>query len=94
MVRECVPLLIAALCPGCSLILDFSDNTQSLEKAIKTAGGFAMDCDDGMGHVALSRLGVGGKAVQFLKDHPYNTKPSPYAGGLPAGFPGFCKVVP
>jgi hypothetical protein len=31
--------------------------------------------------------------MQFLADHPYNTKPSPYAAALPAGYPSYCKVV-
>jgi hypothetical protein len=34
MVRECVPLLIAALCPGCSLILDFSDSARPADASI------------------------------------------------------------
>src|SRR3954469_5961995 len=34
MVRECVPLVIAALCPGCSLILDFSDSAAPHDAAI------------------------------------------------------------
>ena len=34
MVRECVPLFIAALCPGCSLILDFSDSAAPKDAAI------------------------------------------------------------
>jgi hypothetical protein len=80
-----------------SLGLDFHDNTIAMENEIKKAGGFAMDCDDGGDHIVgwlSDRAGVGGKAMQFLKDHPYNTRPSPYASGLPAGFPSYCKVVP
>jgi hypothetical protein len=38
-----------------------------------------------------TRAGVGGQAMKFLQDHPYNTKPSPYAGAVPAGFPRYCK---
>lgn len=79
-----------------SLGLDFHDNTISMENEIVKAGGFAMDCDDGGDHVVgwlSGRAGVGGKAMQFLKDHPYNTRPSPYANGIPAGFPSYCKVV-
>lgn len=76
-----------------ALILDFSEWTQNAEKEIKSAGGFAMDCDDGGGHVSSSRLGVGGKALQFLADHPYGARPSPYAGAIPAGFPRPCKVL-
>lgn len=34
MVRECVPLLVAALCPGCSLILDFSDSAAPADASI------------------------------------------------------------
>jgi hypothetical protein len=34
MVRECVPLLFAALCPGCSLILDFSDSAAPKDASI------------------------------------------------------------
>lgn len=34
MVRECVPLAIAALCPGCSLILDFSDGNRPADASI------------------------------------------------------------
>lgn len=78
------------------LVLDFSDETKALEQQIKSKGGLAIDCDDGGGHTDYilfgSRGGVGGKAMQFLQDHPYNTKPSPYASGLPSGFPSYCKV--
>lgn len=34
MVRECVPVLVAALCPGCSLILDFSDSAAPKDASI------------------------------------------------------------
>ena len=34
MVRECVPLALMALCPGCSLILDFSDSAAPKDAAI------------------------------------------------------------
>jgi len=34
MVRECVPVVIAALCPGCSLLLDFSDSAAPHDAAI------------------------------------------------------------
>ena len=29
---------------------------------------------------------------QFFDDHPFGTTPSPYAGGLPGGFPGYCSL--
>jgi hypothetical protein len=56
-----------------------------------------MDCDDGGSHTSFillgSRAGVGGKGMQFLQDHPYNTKPSPYASGIPSGFPRYCMAL-
>ncbi len=79
------------------LVLDFSDETKGLGMQMKSKGGFVMDCDDGGGHTDYilggSRGGVGGKAMQFLQDHPYNTKPSPYATAIPAGFPRYCKAL-
>ena len=77
-----------------SLILDFSDTTQSLETELKSAGGLAVDCDDGQAHYHPARLGVEGNAMQFLAAHPYGVKANPYAGGLPAGWPSYCRVVP
>lgn len=78
-----------------TLGLDFHDGTMALEAEVVRLGGFAMDCDDNMDHIAgwFTRAGVGGKAMQFLADHPYNTKPSPYATALPAGYPSYCKIV-
>jgi len=77
------------------LALDFSDGTKKLESAIVMAGGFAIDCDDGGSHLDFFtiRAGVGNQAWPFLKAHPYNTKPSPYAGALPSGFPRYCQIV-
>ena len=47
-------------------------------------------CDHGMGHTIPSD---GGPAVvQFFSDHPYKTRPSPYADGLPASFPSYCAL--
>jgi hypothetical protein len=78
-----------------ALGLDFHDGTIGLEGEIVKLGGFAMDCDDMGDHIGgwFTRAGVGGKAMQFLADHPYNTNPSPYAAQLPAGFPSYCKIA-
>jgi poly(3-hydroxybutyrate) depolymerase len=76
------------------LALDFYDGTNLLGDTVKKAGGYAMDCDDGGDHAIAwisTRAGVGGQAMKFLQDHPYNTKPSPYASAVPAGFPRYCK---
>ncbi|MGD8860639.1 MAG: hypothetical protein PVI30_11575 [Myxococcales bacterium] len=78
-----------------ALGLDFHDGTIAMENEIVNLGGFAIDCDDGGDHIVgwITRAGVGGQAMQFLADHPYNTKPSPYENGLPAGFPSYCEIV-
>lgn len=76
------------------LILDFHDGTLLAEDTVKKAGGFAIDCDDNGAHTDFFtiRAGVGGQAWKFFKDHPYNSKPDPYMGGLPAGYPKYCKI--
>jgi hypothetical protein len=78
-----------------ALVLDFHDGTIALENEIVRLGGFAIDCDDNMDHIGgwFTRAGVGGQAMKFLADHPYNTRPSPYASMLPAGFPTYCKIA-
>ncbi len=76
------------------LVLDFHDGTILVGDTVKMAGGFAIDCDDDGDHIAFVigiRAGVGGKAWQFLKDHPYNVRP--YGSTLPAGYPSYCKIV-
>jgi hypothetical protein len=73
------------------VILDFSDASHSLETAMTGKGGFALDCDHGGGHM------IPGADVaatwHFMKDHPYKSaKPDAYVGGIPAGFPSYCKI--
>ena len=53
-------------------------------------GNFAFICDHGGGHSIPS--GYGTSVAQFFFSHPFGTAPSPYAGGLPAGFPTDCTV--
>jgi hypothetical protein len=72
--------------------VDFFDTSNSWVAEIKTAGGFAIDCDDGGGHTDfLLRTKVAPQALQFFLDHPYGVDPKPYAT-LPAGFPSYCKI--
>ncbi len=86
-------VLFAHGAPGKDVvIIDFAQQSATMSKEIASLGGTAVDCDDGGGHVVLGRLGLGGSAMQFLRDHPYGTRP--YGSGLPAGFPQTCKIVP
>jgi hypothetical protein len=74
------------------VIIDFATASATLTTDIKAKGGFAMDCDHGGGHTIPANIGPA--AWQFMKDHPYRTKaPYPYAGGIPAALPTYCKVL-
>ena len=74
------------------VIVDFSQQSLYLDGLVATAGGFAVDCDHGGGHVgAPDNLKTAG--WQFLKDHPFGVSPEPYANGLPSTFPSYCKII-
>lgn len=77
--------------PGADVvILDFATASANLEMDLKSKGGFAIDCNHGGGHMIPTAAVA--SSWQFLKDHPYKTKPDPYAGGIPMGFPSYCKI--
>jgi hypothetical protein len=55
--------------------------------------GFGHDtllCDHGGGHTAPAPAFGADEIVRFFADHPLGTVESPYASGLPAGFPSYC----
>lgn len=53
-------------------------------------GGFALLCNHGRGHtVPMDAID---SIWQFFKAHPWNTSPSPYAKGIPAGIPEYCRI--
>ena len=74
------------------VVIDFAQTSNTLCRDIAAKGGFAVDCDHGGRHCGSSAA-VKAAQWEFLKAHPYGTKPSPYAGGLPATFPSFCKII-
>lgn len=73
------------------VIVTFSETSASLDMSAKQHGSFVVNCDHGGGHCAapqdLQRAGW-----QFMKDHPFGTTASPWASGLPAGTPDYCKI--
>lgn len=73
-----------------SLGIDFGSATPALGNEVVKAGGFAIDCDDGGGHITISRLGLGGKALDFFKAHPWGVRPWT---AVPSGWPSNCKVL-
>lgn len=70
--------------------LKYKELSEKFRDEIVQNGGFAFICDHGQGHtVPMDAID---SVWRFFKDHPWNTVPSPYAGGLPAGFPSYCAV--
>jgi predicted esterase len=69
---------------------DFEQASNNYKDILTQNGNFAFICNHGEGHTipqdALPSV------WQFLQDHPYGTDPSPYAGGLPQGFPAYCAL--
>lgn len=68
--------------------LSFDETSTYMSNALREDGHFVVDCVHDDGHV-LPPGGVG-YAYEFLMDHPKGVDPSPYAEGLPTGFPDFC----
>jgi hypothetical protein len=73
------------------VVIDFAQQSLQFTAAVVSAGGFAIDCDHGGGH-----CGVPGDlytaAFTFLLVHPFGVSPEPYEGGLPGGFPSYCRI--
>ncbi len=70
--------------------LSFQAQSEQYRDALQAAGHFAFICDHGGGHRIPTNAVA--SVVQFFFDHPYGTEPSPYATGLPEGFPAFCAL--
>jgi predicted esterase len=75
---------------GDQVVIDFQPISEAYRDDLKGMGHFAFICDHGMGHkIPVDAVD---SVHQFLEDHPFGTAPSPYEGGLPAGFPAYCKL--
>ena len=76
---------------GDNVIVNFGQTSEGFDNYILKYGGFAVNCIHNDGHCGAPAA-LYGSAWQFMKDHPFGTKPSPYANGLPSGFDSTCKV--
>jgi hypothetical protein len=76
---------------GDNVIVNFGETSEGFDNWILKHGGFAVNCIHSSGHCGAPAA-LYQSAWQFLKDHPFGTKPSPYANGLPSGFHSSCKV--
>lgn len=73
------------------VVLSFKQTSERYQAGIEDRGGFAFLCDHGMGHT-IPQGAAQASVWSFFHDHPFGTKPSPYADGLPAGFPDYCTL--
>ncbi|MET0286558.1 MAG: hypothetical protein ABW352_18895 [Polyangiales bacterium] len=71
------------------VIMDFAAGSAAMQEDIKKRGGLALDCNHGGGHMIPAA--VPPSAWQFMQDHPYKLQADPYASGIPASFPKYCK---
>jgi hypothetical protein len=87
------PAIAAHGAPGSDALgIDFANASATWETAIKNAGGFVIDCNDGSSHIDIAkRMAIAPQAWQFFKDHPYGASPEPYST-LPAGWPSYCAI--
>jgi hypothetical protein len=76
---------------GDNVIVNFGQTSEGFDNYILKYGGFAVNCIHSSGHCGAP-ASVYASAWQFMKDHPFGTKPSPYANGLPSGFDPVCKI--
>jgi dienelactone hydrolase len=75
---------------GDQLLVNFEQQSNGFREQLVRDGHFAFLCNHGGGHRVPS--GIGTHLVQFFLDHPFGTHPSPYAQGLPASFPSYCRL--
>lgn len=76
---------------GDNVIVNFGMTSEGFDNYILHYGGFAVNCIHDLGHCGAPEA-MYQSAWQFMKDHPFGTKPSPYANGLPTGFDPDCKI--
>ncbi|HET6331560.1 MAG TPA: hypothetical protein VFG30_00010 [Polyangiales bacterium] len=76
---------------GDNVIVNFGETSEAYDNYILKYGGFAVNCIHSTGHCGAPAA-LYQSAWQFMKDHPYGTKPSPYATALPSGFHSSCKI--
>jgi poly(3-hydroxybutyrate) depolymerase len=76
---------------GDNVIVNFGNTSEGYDNYILKYGGFAVNCIHNLGHCGAPAA-LYDSAWQFLKAHPFGTKPSPYAAGLPSGFHSSCKI--
>ena len=70
--------------------VDFQAASQAYYSNFKAAGHFVAICDHGGGHIIP--LDAAPSVYAFFQANGFGVSPSPYANGLPAGFPSYCTL--
>ncbi|MBC8071147.1 MAG: hypothetical protein IAG13_22670 [Deltaproteobacteria bacterium] len=73
------------------VLIGFEAASERYLDAMRDEGRFGFICDHGMGH-SIPQGDAQSSVWEFFYDHPWGTSPSPYVGGLPAGFPAYCAL--
>jgi len=72
------------------VFVDFYTASRAWTQDMKNKGAFAVDCNHGGNHTIPAAVVPSG--WRFLKNHPFNVSPEPYAGALPGSFPTYCTI--
>jgi poly(3-hydroxybutyrate) depolymerase len=76
---------------GDVVIVDFSQTSEGYDNYMLEKGAsIVINCNHGGGHCGAGA--VQASAWQFMQDHPFGIRPSPYESGLPSGFHESCKI--
>jgi hypothetical protein len=70
--------------------VDFQAASEAYKAMLVADGHFAAICDHNMGHAIP--LDAAPSVAAFFDANPWGAWPSPYASGLPAGFPTYCSL--
>jgi len=72
------------------VLVGFQQLSEMYRDDLRASGRFGFLCNHMSGHkIPTDATAAVGR---FLADHPFDTSPSPYAGGLPPGFPPYCQL--
>lgn len=77
---------------GDTVIVNFKAQSELMANELAPLGHFVVMCDHGRGHRIPTEFSSGGWAWNFFSAHPYKVSPEPWEGGLPGGFPSFCRI--
>ena len=70
--------------------VDFKAASEAYQATLKRTGHLAALCNHGNGHKIP--LDAAPSVVKFFAANAFGAWPSPYAAGLPAGFPSYCAL--